>query len=137
MKNAALGLLALLLTCLSLNACKKDDDKGFRQLLVGKWASTSVKSGGNDVTSIVKFDLNLQDSYEFELDITTTLPISGGSTQSYGGDWLENEQKRDITLVFGNDGSTSTYEVEELTDTVLRCSVILEGLRYTVTFEKQ
>lgn len=136
MKNAALGLMALLfLSSLSLVSCKKDDS--LQDRLVGVWASSSVKSGGIDYSAIVKFNLDLQGTQEFDLDVTTNLPPAGSSTQSYNGDWKEDEAKQDLILTFNNNNTPSTYEIIELTATAMTAEIIYEGTRYEVTFQKQ
>jgi hypothetical protein len=136
MKNAALGLLALLfISSLSFVSCKKDDT--LQDRLVGVWVSNQVKSGGIDYSAIVKFSLDLQGSREFDLDVITNLPPAGSSTQSYSGDWVEDESKQDLILTFSNNTTPSTYEIAELTGTTMKAEIIYEGTRYEVSFQRQ
>ena len=136
MKNAALGLMALLfISSLSFVSCKKDDS--LQDRLVGVWVSNQVKSGGIDYSAIVKFDLDLQGTQEFDLDVITNLPPAGSSTQSYTGDWREDEAKQDLILTFNNNTTPSTYEISALTATTMTAEIVYEGTRYEVTFEKQ
>lgn len=136
MKNAANGLLALLfISSLSFVSCKKDDT--LQDRLVGTWNSKEVKSGGIDYSAIVDFNLDLQGSHEFDLDVTTNLPPAGTSTQSYNGDWKEDETKQDLILTFSGSTTPSTYEISELTGTAMKAEIIHEGTRYEVTFERQ
>lgn len=135
MKNAANGLLALLLiSSLGFVSCKKDDT--LQDRLVGTWNSKEVKSAGIDYSAIVDFNLDLQNSYEFDLDVTTNLPPAGASTQSYNGDWKEDEAKQDLILTFSGSSTPSTYEINELTATTMKADIIHEGTRYSVSFER-
>lgn len=133
MKNAVPSLLALLLiSAVSFVSCKKDDS--LQDRLVGNWHSSQVKSGGTDYSAIVEFNLDLQSSQEFDLDVITTLPFTGSSTQSYNGDWKEDEAKQDLILTFNN--TSSTYEIVELSGNVMKAETVYEGTRYEVTFER-
>jgi hypothetical protein len=134
MKNAVHSLLALLLIAsVSFVSCKKDDS--FQDRLVGVWQSSKVKSGGADYSAIVKFNLDLQSTQEFDLDVITNLPPAGSSTQSYSGDWKEDETKQDLILTFNN--TSSTYEIVEITGNTMKAEIVYEGTRYEVTFDRQ
>ncbi len=136
MKNAALGLLAILLiSSFSFVSCKKDET--LQDRLVGVWLSSKVKSGDVDYSAIVKFNLDLQKSNEFDLDVITNLPPAGTNTQSYNGDWVEDETKQDLILTFSNSSTPSTYEINSLTGTSMVAEIIYEGTRYQVTFQRQ
>lgn len=136
MKNAAFGLMAcLLISSLAFVSCKKDDS--LQDRLVGVWVSSKVKSGAIDYSAIVKFDLDLQASQEFDLDVITNLPPAGSNTQSYNGDWKEDEAKGDLILTFNNSTTPSTYEISDLTATTMIAEIIYEGTRYEVTFQRQ
>lgn len=136
MKNAALGLMAFLfISSLSLVSCKKEAT--LQDRLVGNWVSSKVQSNGIDYSAIVKFKLDLQNSKEFDLDVTTNLPPAGSSTQSYNGDWTEDETKQDLILTFSNNSNPSTYEISDLTNLVMAAEIIYEGTRYQVSFDRQ
>ena len=85
----------------------------------------------------MKFDLDLQASQEFDLDVITNLPPAGSNTQSYNGDWREDEAKGDLILTFNNSTTPSTYEINDLTATTMIAEIIYEGTRYEVTFQRQ
>ena len=134
MKIAVHSLSALLfISALSFVSCKKDDS--LQDRLVGVWQSSQVKSSGADYSAIVKFNLDLQATQEFDLDVITNLPPAGSSTQSYSGDWKEDETKQDLILTFNN--STSTYDISELTGTSMKAEIVYEGTRYEVVFDRQ
>jgi len=136
MKNASFGLMAcLLISSFAFVSCKKDDS--LQDRLVGVWVSNQVKSGGIDYSAIVKFDLDLQGSMEFDLDVTTNLPPAGSHTQSYNGDWREDEAKQDLILTFNNSTTPSTYEINQLNGTTMVAEIIYEGTRYEVYFQRQ
>ena len=133
MKIAVHSLSALLfISALSFVSCKKDDS--LQDRLVGSWNSSQVKSSGADYSAIVQFNLDLQATQEFDLDVVTNLPPAGSSTQSYSGD-KKDETKQDLILTFNN--TTSTYDISELTGTSMKAEIVYEGTRYEVIFERQ
>lgn len=134
MKNAVLNLAAFLLLAPAFLACKKE--KTFKDQVVGHWKSVQVTIGGSDATSSYDFDLNLESSQEFSLDVTTNVPLTGKVTQSYSGDWSEDEAKQDITLHYTN-GDEKTWDVISITETALTAELIENNVRYQVKFNKQ
>lgn len=134
MKNAILNLLALLLLASAPSACKKE--KTFKDELVGHWQSVKVTAGGSDVSSAYSFDMSLQSSLEFSLDVTSDVPLTGRITQSYSGDWSENEAKQDVTLVY-SDGTQKTWDIIAISETQLTAELVENSVRYQVKFEKK
>ena len=134
MKNAVLNLAAFLLLASAFVACKKD--KTFKDQLVGHWKSTQVTIGGVDVTSSYNFDLNLEGSQEFSLDVTTNVPFTGKVVQSYSGDWNDDQAKQDLTLNYTN-GDQKTWDVTAISETKLTAELIEDNTRYQVKFERQ
>ncbi len=134
MKNAVLNLAAFLLLASAFVACKKE--KTFKDELVGHWLSAQVTVGGIDVTSSYAFDLNLEQSHEFSLDVTTTVPLAGKSTQSFSGDWSEDEAKQDVTLLYSN-GDQKTWDIIAISETSMTAELIENNTKYQVKFERQ
>jgi len=134
MKNAVLNLAAFLLLTSAFVACEKE--KTFRDELVGHWVSAQVTVGGVDVTTSYAFDLNLEQSKEFSLDVTTTVPLAGKSTQSFSGDWSEDQTKQDVTLNYSN-GDQKTWDIVAISETTLTAELIENNTRYQVKFGKQ
>lgn len=133
MKNAVLSLAALAFALTVFSSCKKELSFGDR--LVGRWSSTQVTVGGVDATASYTFDLNLEGSREFDLDVTSVVPLSGRITQSYKGDWAENEARKDITLNYNN-GDKKTWDIVELSETTLTAEIIESNTRYQVKFKR-
>ena len=134
MKNAVLNLAAFVLLASSFGACKKE--KTFKDEVVGRWLSAQVTVGGVDVSSSYTFDLNLESSKEFNLDVTTTVPLTGKVTQSYSGDWSEDETKRDLTLNY-SDGDSKTWDIVAISETSMTAEIIESNTRYQVKFDRQ
>jgi len=134
MKNVVLNLAVIALLASTFVSCKKE--KTFNDELVGHWLSTQVTVGGVNVTSSYAFNLNLEGSQEFSLDVTTTVPLTGKITQSYSGDWSEDQTKQDITLNYA-DGDKKTWDIVSITETSLTAELIESNTRYQVKFGKQ
>ncbi len=134
MKNAVLNLAAIVLLASSSFACKKE--KTFKDQLVGHWQSTQVTIGGTDATASYNFDLNLEGSQEFSLDVTSIVPLTGKVTQSYSGDWSEDQAKQDVTLHY-TDGDEKTWDIVAISDTKMTAELIENNVRYQVKFERQ
>lgn len=134
MKNAVLNLAAFVLLASSFGACKKE--KTFKDEVVGRWLSAQVTVGGVDVSSSYTFDLNLESSKEFNLDVTTTVPLTGKVTQSYSGDWSEDETKQDLTLNY-SDGDSKTWDIVAISETSMTAEIIESNTRYQVKFDRQ
>ncbi|MBL7828797.1 MAG: hypothetical protein JNJ57_19330 [Saprospiraceae bacterium] len=135
MKNNLLSLAALVLISAAFTSCKKDPT--LKDQLVGNWLSVQVTAGSEDLTAANSFDLRLQDSKEFDLDLTTVAPLVGTITQSYSGDWSTDETKQEVTLVYNGTGETKTWDIIEITDTTLTAELVENNIRYTVKFQKQ
>jgi hypothetical protein len=134
MKNAVLNLAALVLLASSFVACKKDAT--FNDQLVGHWKSSQVTVGGSDVTSSYTFDLKLEGSQEFSLDVTSTVPLTGKIVESYSGDWTDDQAKQDITLHY-TDGDEKTWDIVSISDTKMTAELVENSTRYQVKFERQ
>lgn len=134
MKNTVLNLSAFVLLFATFTACKKET--AFKDRLVGQWKSTQVMAGTSDVTASYSYDLDLQNTMEFNLDVVTIVPFSGSVTQSYNGDWEDDESKQDITL-FYSDGAKKTWEVVLISDTRLTVELVENNTRYQVKFERK
>ncbi len=133
MKNAVLNLAAFLLLASSFVACKKD--KTFKDRLVGQWQSVQVTAGTVDATTSYTYNLNLEGSLEFDLDITT-YPFGDPTTKSYNGEWNEDESKQDLTLIYAN-GDQKTWDVKSISDTKMTVEIIgADNIRYQVKFER-
>jgi len=134
MKNVVLNFVALVLFTAAFTSCKKE--KTFKDELVGRWLSVQVTAGGVDLTSSYDYDLNLEGSQEFSLDVTTTVPFTGKVTQSFSGDWTEDQTKQDVTLNYA-DGDKKTWDIVAITETSLTAELIESNTRYQVKFERQ
>ncbi len=134
MKNTILNLAAFVLLSSSFVACKKEIT--FKDELVGRWLSSKVTVGSTDVTSSYTFDLKLEASQEFSLDVISNVPLTGQITQSYGGDWTEDQAKQDITLLY-SDGAQKTWDIIALSETLMTAELIENNTRYQVKFEKK
>jgi hypothetical protein len=134
MKNAILNLAAFLMLASAFVACKKEIT--FKDQLVGHWQSVQVTVGGTDATTSYAFDLHLENSLEFDLDVTTIVPFTGTVKQSYSGDWEEDEAKKDVTLRYSN-GDEKTWDIISVSETLLTAELIENNVRYTVKFERQ
>ena len=134
MKNTILNLAAFVLLTSSFVACKKEIT--FKDELVGRWLSSKVTVGGTDVTSSYTFDLKLEASQEFSLDVISNVPLTGQITQSYSGDWTEDQSKQDITLLY-SDGAQKTWDIIALSETLMTAELIENNTRYQVKFEKK
>lgn len=135
MKNAVLNLAAYLMLALAFGACKKE--KTFKDQLVGNWQSTKVSVADQDVTASFSFALDLQSSNEFNLDVTTIIPLTSPVVQSYSGDWSDDEAKQDVTLFYST-GEQKTWEITSLTETGLTAEIVeSDNKRYKVVFERK
>lgn len=135
MKNALFNLAAFLLLASSFVACKKE--KTFKDQLVGQWHSTEVKVAGEDVTDTYTFLLHLEGTYEFELDVKSEVPLTGTITQTYDGDWVDDEARQDIRLTYRN-GDQKTWDVTLLNETKMTVEIIeADNKRYQVKFQRQ
>jgi hypothetical protein len=135
MKNAILNLAAFALLISTLTSCKKDPT--FKEQLVGDWVSTKVKAGTTDLSGSNTFELRLHASSEFDLDITSTVPLSGSIVQSFSGDWDTEDTKQDITLTYNGSGQTKTWDVVNIGNTTLTTELVEDNIRYQVTFERR
>ncbi len=130
MKNAAFGLLTILLVSLSFTACKKEDS--FEEKLVGQWQSSKVTYDNNDATGLFNFRLRLEKSREFDLTLTT---ITG--TQASTGNWEPNRSTEEVTLINDGDGATAKYDITQLNDDRMTAETIYQGKRLVIVFAKQ
>ena len=128
-----LNLAVFALLAPAFLACKKE--KSFKDELVGHWISIQVTAAGTDVTDAYRYDLKLESNQEFNLDLTTIVPLTGEIVKSYSGDWSEDEAKRDITL-FYSDGAEKTWEVVSLETNALTAEIVENNIRYQVKFER-
>lgn len=135
MKNAFFSLTALALLTLAMSSCRKDPT--FKEQLVGNWKSVEVKAGTSDLSGSTTFDLRLQATDEFDLDVTYIVPLTGKQIQSYSGDWVANLDKHDITLTYNGTGETKTWEVTAIADLSLTAELVEDNIRYQVTFQRQ
>ncbi len=135
MKNAIFSLAAITLFTVSLSSCKKDPT--FKDQLVGNWKSVEVKAGTTDLTNSNTFDLRLQSSNEFDLDVTAMVPLSGKVMQSYNGDWSTDEAKQDVTLTYNGTAETKTWEIIAISDSTMTAELVENNVRYQVTFQRQ
>lgn len=137
MKKTVLSLTACFILLSLLSSCKKEDTKSFKDQLVGHWESVQIKSGASDITSTTQFKLNLESSNEFDLDVVSTPPLGNASTSSYSGDWFEDDAKKDLSLQYDQGGSTTTWDVKEITETQMTTEHIEKGIRYEIKFERK
>ena len=135
MKNTIFNLAALLLFTAAFSSCKKDPT--FKDQLVGNWKSTEVKAGTVDLTSSNTFDLRLQSSAEFDLDVTAMVPLTGKVIQSYNGDWSTDDTRQDVTLTYSGTGETKTWDITAISDNSMTAELLENNVRYQVTFERQ
>ena len=135
MKNAIFNLAAIALFAVLLTSCKKDPS--FSDQLVGHWKSSEVKAGSTDLTNSNTFDLNLQSTKEFDLDVSTIVPLTGTITKSYSGDWVSDPAKLDVTLTYNETGDSKTWEIIAIDDLNMTAELVENSVRYQVKFQKQ
>ncbi|HAD14649.1 MAG TPA: hypothetical protein DCF33_19660, partial [Saprospirales bacterium] len=105
--------------------------------LVGNWQSVEVTVADQNVTGSFIFDLDLQSSNEFNLDVTTIIPLSNPVVQSYSGDWTEDDSKQDVTLLY-NTGEQKTWEITVLTESSMTAEIVEpDNKRYKVVFNRK
>ena len=138
MKNAVLNLTAFLLLASASVACKKEPT--FRDQLVGHWKSVKVTVADEDVTDTYLYDLNLEGSLEFDLDVSITFASSQNPVtivQSYNGDWDEDETKQDLMLHYTN-GDQKTWDVVSISETGITAETTSsDNKRHKVQFVRQ
>ena len=89
------------------------------------------------MTDTYTFMLHLEGSYEFELDVTSIVPLTGTITQTYTGDWIEDEARQDITLTYRN-SDQKNWDITLLTETNMTAEIIeADNKRYQVKFQRQ
>lgn len=130
MKKSIFGLSLL---ALAFVACKKE--ASFSDQVVGTWQSTNVKVGGSDVTASNSVRLTIEDTQEFDAEITTRPAIGSPSTTAYTGDWDTDETKQEITLKYDN-GDQEKYDVTSITASSMKANVVVEGVRREFVFER-
>ena len=135
MKNTILSLAALALFTAGFSSCKKDPT--FKDQLVGNWKSVEVKAGTDDVTDANTYDLRLQSTNEFDLDVTAIVPLAGAVTKSYNGDWATDDPKQNVTLTYNGTGEQKTWAVNNLLDNSMTAELVENNVRYQVKFERQ
>jgi len=135
MKNSILSLAALALFTAGFSSCKKDAT--LKDHLVGEWKSVQVKAGTTDATTSNQFDLSLQSTDEFDLDITAIVPLAGVVTKSYSGDWTTDDAKQDITLVYNSTGETKTWDISAWSENSITAELVENNVRYVVKFERK
>lgn len=129
MKNAAFGLLAILLVALSFTACKKEDS--FEEKLVGQWRSSKVTYDNSNASGLFTFQLKMEASREFDLTLTT---ITG--TQASTGSWQPNQSTEEVTLVNDGDGVTTKYDITQLNEVRMTAETLYQGKRLVIVFDK-
>lgn len=129
MKNAAFGLLAILLVALSFTACKKEDS--FEEKLVGQWRSSKVTYDNSNASGLFTFQLKMEASREFDLTLTT---ITG--TQASTGSWQPNQSTEEVTLVNDGDGATTKYDITQLNEARMTAETLYQGKRLVIVFDK-
>lgn len=137
MKNAVLNLAAMILLASAFVACKKEIT--FKDQLVGHWKSVQVLKAGEDATDTYSYDVDLQSSSEFDLEVTTIVPTGFEPvpiTQRYTGDWDENDRKQDVNLRY-SDGSERTWEVVAISATEMTAETLENNTRYQIKFNRQ
>ncbi len=134
MKNAVLSIFALLFA-LSLTSCEKDKEKSFEEKLPGNWTSTQVKIGGV-ISTQFSFKLNLESSKEYDLDLTSIVPLVGSTTATFTGTWSHDDVKSELIVTEDGTAKQSTWDIKELTDTAMTAELIFENVRYEVKFKK-
>jgi hypothetical protein len=135
MQQASFGFFALILA-LALPSCEKSKEKSFEEKLVGQWHSVSVKAGGADVTGNNEFNINMEASKEFDLDVIVTSPFAPTSTTSFSGVWAQDDDKLDVTLTYDESGDQKTWDVKDIADNYMVAELIQSTVRYEIRFEK-
>lgn len=135
MKSTILSLTAFACLSLSLLSCKKEPT--LKDQLVGNWVSIEVLSGSNDISGSSTFELNLESSNEFALDISSIVPITGKVTQSFNGDWEIDDLKQDIKLTYNDTGNVETWEVVSISNTNLKTIFYDNNTKYQINFKRQ
>ncbi len=135
MKNSILSLLALALLSAAFPSCKKE--LTLKDHLVGEWQSIQVKAGNSDATNSNHFDLSLQSTDEFDLDVTAIVPLAGTVTKSYSGDWSADDAKQDITLVYNSTGEQKTWDITAWSENSMTAELVENNVRYQVKFQRK
>ncbi|MEZ4918304.1 MAG: hypothetical protein R2792_04280 [Saprospiraceae bacterium] len=136
MKNSFFSFFALLLfSGILMTSCQKENTPSFKTQLEGHWQSSSVMVNSTDLSSFNQYKLFLEGTHEFELEYTTGLGSSTSTTLT-SGDWQEDQEKQDVTLIFNETGEALTYEVRTITSTEMVVEFIENNNRVTVSFEK-
>lgn len=135
MQKASFGFFAFILA-LALSSCEKSKEKTFEEKLIGQWHSVSVKAAGADVTGNNTFNIHLEESKEFDLDVIVTSPFAPTTTSSFSGTWQQDDDKLDVTLTYDESGDKKTWDVKDISDTYMIAELIQNTVRYEIRFEK-
>jgi hypothetical protein len=127
------SIFCLFLLALTFVACKKDPT--LEDQLVGTWQSTNITIGGADATQFNSIELIFEESLEFESEMRTT-GFSGEVVSAFTGDWTTDEAKQEVILLYDS-GDSEKYDVTELTQTRLRATAVIDGVRREITFSKK
>jgi hypothetical protein len=135
MQKASFGFFAFILA-LALTSCEKSKEKSFEEKLIGRWHSVSVKAAGADVTGNNEFNINLEASKEFDLDVIVSSPFAPTHTSSFTGTWAQDDNKLDVTLTYDETEDQKTWDVKDISDNVMVAELIQNAVRYEIKFEK-
>jgi hypothetical protein len=135
MKNSILSLATLVLFTAGFTSCKKEAT--LKDHLIGEWKSVQVKAGDMDATDSNQFDLSLQSTDEFDLDVTAIVPFAGTVVKSYSGDWSADDAKQDITLVYNSTGERKTWDITAWSENSITAELVENNVRYQVKFERK
>jgi hypothetical protein len=126
-------LFCLLLAALGLTSCDKFES--LEDLAKGQWSSTRVEIGSSDVTAFNSIKMDLQDDLEFDNELRI-VGITGEVVTSYTGDWIANDDKQEIILIYDN-GTNEKYDVIDITKTSMTCTSVVDGVRREIEFTKE
>ncbi|MCC7244836.1 MAG: hypothetical protein IT269_04090 [Saprospiraceae bacterium] len=136
MKNLVFSLVSIFAFAGLFTSCDKTKELNFDEKLPGSWQSVKVTQAGNTQTGS-SYLIHLESSKEFDMDITTNLPIVGKTVTSRSGTWTSDIAKQEIQLTYDDSGEQITWDVTQLTDTQMNIELIQNGVRYNIQFEKK
>ncbi len=136
MKNLVFSLIVFFAASALFTSCDKKKELNFVEKLPGTWQSVKVTQGGNTQAGS-SFQIRLEASKEFDMDITTNLPIIGTTVTTRSGSWSSDDNRQEIQLTYDDSGEQIIWDVTLLTDTQLNIELIQNGVRYNIQFEKK
>ena len=129
--SLSISLLALVAL---FSSCKKDS---YEDQFKGTWTTISVKSNGQEVSSVIAIELALQSDAKFVFTTKTTNPLNPTDidTETDSGTWAADEVSKKLTL----DSSNSTdifMTIVSISETTLETSYSSGGANLELTLTR-